>query len=297
MRIAVFGAGGVGGYIGAHLCGKSDEVTIVARGTHLEAMRQNGLKVVEDAETYTVFPDVIADEQGINGVYDLVILAVKGYDMSHALSALRPHLNAHSILLPLANGVDHFDRLAASLDATVLTGCCYILSHLESPGIVRKKGKVFAAVFGSAAHPEAVQRTAEVFDKAGLRSKTTEEIDAAVWKKYLFISAFASMTSYYDMPIKTVYDTHGEEVTKLLEEIAAVARAKGIEIGDEVQKALDTAAGLPPDASTSMHLDFQQGKPTELESLSGYIVSEGKRLGMATPVMAKLYEGLNAGKD
>ncbi|MEJ2467557.1 MAG: 2-dehydropantoate 2-reductase [Campylobacterales bacterium] len=292
MRIALFGTGGVGGYIGANLCAKGDEITLVARGDHLEAIRERGLKVVEDNREDTARPDAAVDEAGLKGTYDLVILSVKGYDIHRAVDALLPHTDANTIVLPLANGVEHFDTLAARLDAKVLTGCCYILSHIASPGVIRKKGNVFAAVFGSHRHPEAVETVERLFETAGLRSKTPADIETAVWKKYLFISAFATLTSYYDTGIKPVYETYPDETEALLEEIAAVARAKGIEIGEEVGKALQTASGLPDSASTSMHLDFTQGKPTELEALSGYIVKEGETLGVDTPVMRKLYEAL-----
>lgn len=299
MRIAVFGTGGVGGYIAANLCGQGDNITVVARGAHLEAIRRDGLKVVEDEREYITKPDAAVGEQALDGTYDLVLICVKGYDMQSAIAALRPHLHPASIVLPLANGVDHFERLSKALNARVLTGCCYILSHIDSPGVIRKKGKVFAAVFGSAEHPDAVETIRGVFERAGLRCKTPDDIETAVWKKYLFISAFAALTSYYDMGIKHIFESHPDEAEALLEEIAAVARSRGIEIGNEIQKALETASGLPEGASTSMHLDFQNGKPTELESLSGYILKEGERLGVATPVMRKLYEGIPAiyGKD
>jgi len=295
MRIAVFGAGGVGGYIGANLCGSGNEVTIVARGAHLAAICRNGLKVIEDEREYVAVPDKAVDEEGLEGIYDLVLLCVKGYDMDAAVEHLRPHVSPRSIILPLANGIDHFEKIAAQLDATVLKGCCYILSHIEASGVIRRKGKVFAAVFGSDVHTRAVSTVATLFEKAGLRCKTPQDIDTAVWKKYLFISAFASLTSYYDMRIKQVYETHRDETEALLREIAAVARAGGIEMGDEVQKALESASGLPESACTSMHLDFRQGKPTELEALSGYIVAEGAQLSVDTPVMHKLYTGLKSG--
>lgn len=290
MRICVFGAGGVGGYIGANLCGHGNHITLVARGKHLDAIRAHGLSVKEDTRKYTVSPDAVVSQSGLNGIYDLVILAVKSYDMEGAIDALRPHVSPDTILLPLANGVEHFDILSRRLEAKTLKGCCYILSHIASPGVIRKKGKVFAAVFG--AQSAAVSTVAAIFEKAGLRYKTPEAIDAAVWKKFLFISAFATLTSYYDMGIREVCTTHRDETEALLEEIAAVAEAKGVAIGDEIPKALATAEGLPDGASTSMHLDFKAHKPTELEALSGYIVCEGKRLGVPSPHMQRLYAGL-----
>lgn len=292
MRILIFGSGGVGGYIAANLCGHGDEVTVVARGKHLEAIRSRGLRIVEDDRIYNAFPDAVADDTAIEGIYDFILLGVKGYDMDKAIDALLPHADDHTVILPLANGVDHFDKIETRLPGRLLKGCCYILAHVESPGTIRKKGKVFAAVFGSVGDPDAVETAAEMFERAGLRYKTPDDIDRAVWKKYIFISAFGTLTSYYDMGIKAVCEAHPVQTEALLEEIAAVARAKGIDIGDEVQKAMQTAVSLPENASTSMHLDFQQGKPTELESLSGYVVREGERLGVAVALMRKFYDSL-----
>ncbi len=292
MRVLIFGTGGVGGYIGANLCVHGDEVTVVGRGAHLNAIREKGLHIIEDDKAYTAFPDVAVDESGLSGIYDFVLLGVKSYDIDHALDKLVPHIDNQTIVLPVANGVDHFDKIADRLDVRLLKGCCYILAHVEAPGIIRKKGKVFAVVFGSDADPDAVQTVAALFEKAGLRYKVPKEIDTAVWKKYIFISAFATLTSYYDMNIKAVAEHHPDETKTLLKEIAAVAHAKGIDIDDEIQKSVETALSLPESASTSMHLDFQKGRPTELESLSGFIVKEGKKVGVNTPLAQSLYTHL-----
>jgi 2-dehydropantoate 2-reductase len=149
---------------------------------------------------------------------------------------------------------------------------------------------VFAAVFGG--DEKATAKVAEVFDEAGLRYKTPGDIKTAIWKKYIFISAFATATSYHDNSIGYVYENHKDEAKTLLKEIASVAKAKGVEIYDEVEKSLQTASKVPYDSSTSMHLDFQNKKRVELETLSGYIVQEGKRLDIQTPLMKKMYEVL-----
>ncbi len=292
MRILIFGAGGVGGYIAANLCGFGDEITVVARGKHLEAIRSHGLHIVEDGRTYDAVPDIVADDSALEGIYDIVVLGVKSYDMDRAIAALSLHTDERTVILPAANGVDHFDKIEARLHGRLMRGCCYILAHVESPGTIRKKGKVFAAVFGSKSDPDAVETAAGIFERAGLRCKTPDDIDEAVWKKYLFISAFATLTSFHDTGIKAVCEARPEETETVLKEIAAVARANGIEIGGEVKKAMETALSLPVSASTSMHLDFQQKKPTELESLSGYVVKEAKRLGIDVPTMEKLYSEL-----
>ena len=131
-----------------------------------------------------------------------------------------------------------------------------------------------------------------MFKDAGIRTKFTEDIETAVWKKYLFISAFASLTSFYDISIKRVHDQHHKEAKAVLNEIASVAKAKGITIEDEIDKALKTASSLPEDASTSMHLDFQHHRKTELDTLTGYIVNEAKMLQVDVPLMKEIYTKL-----
>ncbi|MEO1953295.1 MAG: ketopantoate reductase C-terminal domain-containing protein, partial [Campylobacterales bacterium] len=186
-----------------------------------------------------------------------------------------------SILISFSNGVDNGDKLRQMSDSIVLDGCIYILSHIQEVGIIRKKGKVFAGVFGGA--EDATKVLASVFEEAQLRYKTPSDIKTAIWKKYIFISAFATMTSFYDKSIGYIYEHYKEEVTKLLQEIAEFALTKGIDISDEVKKSLVTASKVPYDSSTSMHLDFQNKKQTELDSLTGYV---------KTPLMQKMYNSL-----
>ena len=171
----------------------------------------------------------------------------------------------------------------------VINGCAYILSHIQSPGVIRRKGKVFAVSFGDSTWSNESLYIDYMFKDAGLRSKFTEDIETAVWKKYLFISAFASLTSYYDISINQVYHQYCDESKILLEEIASLASAKSIDIQDEIQKALKTAASLPKDASTSMHLDFQNHRQTELDALTKYIVDEAELLEIDVPMMRKIY--------
>jgi len=165
----------------------------------------------------------------------------------------------------------------------VLDACIYILAHREAPGVIRKKGKVFAALFGGE-DVEAVQTVAGIFERASLRYKTPQNIKEALYKKYIFIAAFATLTAYYNTTIGAIYEKHYDEAKKLLTEIAEFAKEKeGIDIFDEVQKSLATASKVPYDSSTSMYLDFKNGKKTELENLSGYVQK---------PFMQKLYNEL-----
>jgi 2-dehydropantoate 2-reductase len=209
--------------------------------------------------------------------------------MESVLAELSGNITADTIIVPFANGVEHKEKVASLVDAKVLYGAVYILAHREAAGVIVKKGKVFAAVFGERAYPGETELVSSLFDKAGLRHKTPENIEEAIWRKYLFISAFGALTAYFDTTIRRVYELHRNWADTLLNEIADVAEAKGIPIRDEVEKALHVASSLPEEASSSMHLDFKNGHKTELETLCGYVVREGKKLHLPTPLMAKVY--------
>ena len=290
MRIAIVGLGGVGAYLAASFAKAGIDVVGFGRGEHLAAIKKDGLRIVEDHQEWRV--DLDAREIGdADGYFDGVLFCVKSYDLEDAYRAIEPFIDEKSFLISFSNGVNNGDRLRALSSAEVLDGAVYILSHIQEAGVIRKKGKVFAAVFGGDA--AATQKLALLFEQAALRYKIPSDIKKALYKKYIFIAAFATLTSYYDKPIAAIYKEHFLEVKALLEEIAAVAKAEGVDIDDEVQKALDTAAKLPSDASTSMHLDFQNNKQTELESLSGYIA---KNKAVATPLMEKFYKQLSSKK-
>ena len=270
------------------------DVVGFARGKHLEAIQSHGIQIVEDNECWSAKLDTREEDDldgYFEGCFDLVLFCVKSYDLRESYEHIRSHVDENTIMISFSNGVSNGDILRELSDSIVLDGCVYILSHIEKAGVIRKKGKVFAAVFGG--NEEATKKLSKVFEESNLRYKTPSDIKTAIWKKYIFISAFATATSYYDNSIGYVYENHKDEVKTLLQEIASVAKAKGIEILDEVDKSQETASKVPYDSSTSMHLDFQNSKKVELESLSAYIINEGKRFGVETPLMKKMYEELS----
>ena len=287
MKVCVVGLGGVGGYIAANFAKSGIDVTGVARGAHLETIKKRGIEIVEDEKRWSVDLNACSQEE-LEGVFDVVLFCTKSYDLAKSAEAMRKHINKESVVVSFANGVNNGDILREHLDAKVLDGCIYILSHIESPGVIRKKGKVFAAVFGG----EESEKLAELFEKSNLRYKISLDIQRDLWKKYIFIAAFANLTSYYDQSIYQVVQEHPKETKAVLEEIASLAAAKGIDIQKEVEKSLQTAHSLPRDASTSMHLDFQNKKQTELEALSGYLVKEARKYNVELPHLTKIYEEL-----
>jgi len=287
MRVCIVGLGGVGGYIAAHFAKAGIDVTGVARGDHLKAIQQNGLTIIDDIQKFTI-PLHVSSLEELQGSFDVVLFCVKSYDLATTAQAMQKHITRDSILISFANGVNNGDILREKLNANIVDGCIYILSYLKAPGIIHKKGKVFAAVF-SGKNDETLEK---LFDQANLRYKKSENIQKELWKKYIFISAFATLTSYYD---KTIYEvvTQYEEVAKeTLQEIALVAQHKGIDIEKEVEKSLQIAKNLPKDASTSMHLDFQNNNKTELDSLTYYLIKEAKKYDLDLKNIEKMYNFL-----
>ena len=281
MRIAVIGLGGVGGYLAASFAKNDIEVVGFARGEHLKVIQERGITILEDQTQWSVKLEA-KELNAANGHFDVVLFCTKSYDLQDSYKMIEKHIDKNSILLSFSNGVNNANVLKELSNAVVLEACVYILSHIEKAGVIRKKGKVFAAIFGGDA--KATATIAELFEKAQLRYKTPSDIKTAVWKKYIFIAAFATLTSYYDKSIGYIYEHHYSEAKELLEEIAAFGEEKeGIDIYEEIEKSLQTASKVPYDSSTSLRLDFQNKKKTELENLSGYIQK---------PLMQKLYNEL-----
>lgn len=289
MRIAIVGLGGVGGYIAASLADTTHEVVGFARGEHLQAIQKNGLTIIQDT-TKTNIPLFVTTLNNANGIFDVVLFCVKSYDLKDSLLAMKNVIDSNTTLLSFSNGVSNAEVLKEYSDGVVLSGCIYILSHIQEAGVIRKKGKVFAAVFGG--DEKHTQKLNEIFEEANLRVKTPTNIQEAIWKKYIFISAFATLTSYYNTSIGAIYEHHKEEAKALLEEIANVATQQGIDIIKEVEKSLQTASKVPYESSTSMYLDFKNKKQTELDTLSYYIIKEARKYNIEVPIMEKLYSKL-----
>jgi len=289
MRVAVVGLGGVGGYIAANFAKTSHEIVGFARGEHLEIIKRDGIKIIEDEKNWNTNLDA-RELSEADGYFDMVLFCVKSYDLEESYKAISSYIDSKTTIISFSNGVSNGDLLRKLSRSKVLDGCVYILSHIEEFGVVRKKGNIFATVFGADEYASSVLKS--IFDDADLRAKYESDIKTAIWKKYIFISAFATLTTYYDRNINYIYEKHFDEAKAVLREIADVASAKGIDIKAEIEKSLNTASKVPKSSSTSMHLDFQNKKRTELDSLCGYVVKETFTSGVKTPLMSKMYKEL-----
>jgi 2-dehydropantoate 2-reductase len=292
LKIAVVGAGGVGGYIAGKLAKANlTKLQLIARGKNLKAINQNSLTIIEPDCKFNV---TINTKDPQNEIFDVVFIATKSYDFKSACESINNFIDEESIIISLANGVDHKKELSSYLHTgKICNGCVYVVSSLKEYGIIEKKSPLFYLIFGTQKPTLKMQKLVEVLNNSGLKSKLSEKVDYDCWKKYLLISSFATMTSYYNESMNVVYKNYYDIVIKILDEIKSVANSMNIPINDkDILKVMKQVKNLPPNSKTSMQHDFEAGKKTELESLSGYIVKKAKENSIKTPILKMMYEDL-----
>jgi 2-dehydropantoate 2-reductase len=298
VRIAVFGSGGVGGYFGARLAAAGEEVVFLARGAHLRAMQSTGLRVVSPLGDLHLDPAHAAADPAEIGPVDAVLCAVKAWQVPDVAVAMAPLLGPRTVVLPLENGVEAADQIAAAVGRErVLGGACWIVARIEAPGVIRHDGVEPRVVLGELdgeASPRAAALAA-AFTHAGVRCEASREISAVLWRKFLFItptSALGAVTALPPAAYRAVAETRAVLIAAL-EEIAAVARAHGVPLGPaDVVDTLAFIDGLPANATSSFQRDVAEGRPSELEAQSGAVVRLGAAEHVPTPVHAFLYAAL-----
>ena len=298
MRFAIFGSGGVGGYYGARLAVAGEDVTFVARGAHLAAIRAGGLRVTSINGDIHVHPAKATDDPNDIGQVDCVISAVKAWQVPEAAAAMRPLLGPETAVLTLQNGVDAGDQIEAAAGARrVVEGATWIMSFIEAPGHIRHAGVEPRIVLGERDGTASVrvESIRACFERAGVKCEVAPDIAAVLWEKFLFIAAVSGLGAVTRLPVGGYRDVPQSRrlLTAALEETAAVARAEGVKLPDKVvANALAFLDALPPESTASMQRDIAEGRPSELEAQSGSVSRRGRRAGVATPVHDFLYAAL-----
>lgn len=302
MRIVIYGTGAVGGYFGGRVAAVSGsdavDVAFVARGTTLDTLRSLGLKITSPLGDLHLSNIEADDDPARLAPADVVILAVKAWQVPEAAASLAKLLGPEGFVLPLENGVDAPDQLAAVLGRErVVGGLCKILAQVDKPGHIRHLGAVPVVALGELDdhRSERIVRLHQALQSAGIQAHIPTSIRAAMWEKLLLISATSSLGAVCRMPIGVLRSTAETRdlLVRAMSEIRDVALAQEIPISpDIVERTMDFVDGLPESATTSMQRDVMAGRPSELESQTGAVVRHGKRVGMATPVHELLYHVL-----
>ena len=304
MRIGVFGTGGVGGYFGGKLAQAGEDVVFIARGGHLKAIQQSGLRVDSPIGDFHIMPAQATADPEAAGVVDCVLLGVKAWQVSGAAAAMKPMVGEQTVVLPLQNGVEAPKELAAVLGAEhVLGGLCKISAQVVGPGHIRHMGLEPYIAFGEISEGRSSQafigkqaeRLREAFSRAGVRAETPADIQAAMWEKFLFIAAISGVGAVARAPVGEVRFLVGSRgmLEQVMEEIYAVALAKGVKLaGDAIPRTMAFVDGLPVGSVPSMQRDILDGRPSELEYQNGAVVRMGQESGVPTPVNAFIYHSL-----
>lgn len=287
MRIAVFGAGGVGGYYGARLASAGVEVHFIARGAHLEAIRISGLSVKSANGDLHIHPAGVTDDPAAIGPVDLVLVAVKLYDTIP--EDIRPLVGPETAVVSFQNGVMAAESLAAVLGPErVIGGMTQIISVIAAPGVIAHGGTMARLVFGEldGRRTPRVEAFHAACAGAGIDAEISADIQADIWSKFVFLAPFSGVTALMRLPIGPIRADAGTRALyrRATEEAFAVARAKGIRLpDDQVDRHMELVDGLPEDLGSSMLHDLTQGRRLELPWLSGTVVSLGRELGQPTP--------------
>jgi 2-dehydropantoate 2-reductase len=301
MKFAILGSGAVGGYYGARLALAGHDVTFIARGAHLAAMRERGLAVKSAALGDFVARAAAEEDTARVGPVDVVLVSVKTYDNPTALPLLRPMLGEHTAVLTVQNGVDSTAEVAAIAGETrTLGGTTYIATALEAPGLIVQTGTHRRIVFGEAFGDlpmltDRVQAIHDALSGADIQSFPVGDGRIPIWEKFVFLASLAGFTGAARLPIGPVW---GDPFTKAqflagCREIEAVARAEGVPVAaDVVERIVPYIDAIPGTMRSSLLIDLQAGKRIEVEALQGTVVRRGAALGIPTPIMSTLYSVL-----
>ena len=298
MRIAIYGAGGLGGFYGARLACAGNDVAFIARGGHLAAMRERGLRVSSVLGDMHVPEPVATDDPADVGPVDLVLVAVKTWQIPEVAAAMEPLLGEHTVVLPFLNGVEASDELGAVVGAErVLGGLSKVFSKIEAPGVIHHFTPNVFVAFGEldGADTERVRALRDMFSAADVESEVSPAIRVELWKKLLLVSSWAGLGALARSPMGVMREQPGTRalVDRSMDEGLAVARATGHAIDAAYKDEMWAFyRGMPAEATASMQRDIMDGRPSELDAWNGAICRFGARAGVETPVHSFAYHTL-----
>jgi 2-dehydropantoate 2-reductase len=294
MRIAVYGAGGVGGYFGGRLAQAGADVHLIARGAHLEALRTHGLRVRSVKGDFAVRIPATDDPSDI-GPCDYVLFCVKAFDTERATARLGPLLGDATAVVSLQNGVDNEEKLARAVGQDhVMGGAAFIFAGIAEPGVIVQTGGPTSITFGEldGQVTERAQRLLACCQQAGFAAELSESIKTVLWAKLAFICAQAGMTAAVRLPIGEIRTAEAAWAAfqRLVAEVAAVAEADGTPVPPAAQqRALTLAQSVEPGSFSSLHDDMVAGRRMELEALHGLVVRRAAEHGVPVPMSEAIY--------
>jgi 2-dehydropantoate 2-reductase len=292
------GSGGVGGYLGARLAQGGADVTFVARGAHLAAMRANGLAIESEDESIHLAKVNATDDPRTIGRVDIVLFAVKLWDTESAARSLLPIVGPQTGIISFQNGVQKDDVLRTVFGAdAVMGGVAYMATTIGRPGVIVQTGTMQRMIFGEydGRHSPRAEALLAAARRGGIKAEISDDIRRAIWEKYVFLVALSGSTTSMRLPLGPIrnHPRTRQFLLDLMRETVAVGRAQGVALPEDyAEQRLAFVDGLPADMTSSMHHDLERGQPLELRWLSGGVVDMGAPLGVPTPANQAVYDVL-----
>lgn len=299
MRIAIFGAGAVGAYVGGRLAQTGVPVAFLARGDHLHALARLGVRVDSPQGDFVVRPWLVTDDPTAVGIVDVVIVGVKTWQLPEVARALPALVGPDTCVVPLQNGVEAPTQLAQHVGAqAVLGGCCRVMSVRVAPGHIQHRGSLDPSLLVGEVDQRRsarVERLSQVLNQAGVTAAIPPNIQVAMWEKFVQVAAFSGVGAVTRAPVGTLCtlpETHAL-LEQVMHEIVAVARAGHVALPtDVIPTALAQLTSFPPGGTNSTQRDLMAGRPSELDAHAGAVVRLGHALGVPTPLNTFLYHSL-----
>lgn len=299
MKVAIVGAGGVGGYFGGRLAQAGEDVVFIARGEHLRAITSRGLRVDSINGDFCVDPARATDDPATVGKVDYILVAVKTWQLQEAIETMRPMVGKKTAIVPLLNGVEAPDQLSRVFGAgRVLGGLCSVISMVAGPGHVSHVGVDPVITFGELNQrpSDRGERLRDAFSRTeGVQAKIPEDIHVAMWKKFLFITPWGGLGALTRAPAgvtRSLPETRAL-LEHAMEEIYLLAQARKVAMEREsIDQAMAFIDNLPYESTASMQRDIVAGRPSEIDAQNGTVVRLGKEAGVATPVNGMIYSSL-----
>jgi len=294
MRIAVYGAGGVGGYFGARLAKAGAEVQFIARGAHLQALRERGLNVRSVKGDIEVRAPATDDPASV-GPCDFVLFCVKTFDTDTAAARLGPLLSDGTAVVSLQNGVENEEKLVRAVGPDhVMGGAAFIFAEIAEPGVIVHTGGPASITFGEldGSVSQRTKRLLKCCEQAGVAAELSASIKTVLWAKLAFICAQAGLTAAVRLPIGDIRAAAASwaAFSRLVAEVCAVAEADGNPVPEAAQeRALAMAQAIEPGSFSSLHDDLVAGRRMELEALHGFVVRRAAKYGLAVPTSEAVY--------
>lgn len=299
MKFAVMGAGALGCYFGGRMAEAGADISFVARGAHLKALQQDGLRIASALGDAHISPVHATDDPGEIGPVDAVMFLVKLYDTEAAAAQMAPMIGPDTMVVSFQNGIDAWERIGAVVGSErVIGGAAYIPADIREPGLVSHNGPFARLVFGEfdGGISDRCRALADAFAAAGIENETVTDIDVRLWEKFLFLSALSAITSLTRLPLGTILaDEQSNRLFRAaIDETLSVGRAAcpALQV-DAAERSYQMALGLPKTMRASMLDDLERGKRMELEGLSGAVVRIGAKHGVPTPVHGMVCQALS----